>query len=187
MTPTPAKGAVDVLAHARAHPARLGSGRLICVDGPAGSGKTTIAEEIGRLAAAPVVRLDDLYPGWSGLFEVEAVVLDLLQPLAEGRPGHYRRYDWGAREHQERHQVDPAPVLVLDGVGAGNRAWRELVTTLVWVEAPRAERLERAVARDGERERDHLVAWMRDEDLLHADQGTREAADLLIDTGPGLP
>jgi uridine kinase len=160
---------------------------LICVDGPAGSGKTTVAQEIARLAEAPIIRLDDLYPGWDGLFVVDAVVLDLLRSLAEGRPGHYRRYDWITHEHQEARQVDPAPLLVLDGVGAGNRSWRDLITTLVWVEAPRAERLERAVARDGEHERDHLVGWMRDEDLLYAEQGTREAADLVIDTGAALP
>src|SRR5690606_19498388 len=46
----------------------LGDVRLVCVDGPAGSGKTTLA---GRLAEAldhaPVLHLDDLYEGWSGL------------------------------------------------------------------------------------------------------------------------
>jgi uridine kinase len=183
VTPVRADGAADVLAHARAHPPRLGTTRLICVDGPAGSGKTTIAQEIGRLVDAEVVRLDDLYPGWDGLLEVEAVVLGLLRPLAEGRPGHYRRYDWLAGEHQESHQVDPAPLLVLEGVGAGNRAWRDHVTTLVWVHAPRAERLERAVARDGEGERDHLLAWMRDEDRLYAAERTSAAADLVVDTG----
>lgn len=187
MTPPSADAAVDVLAHARAHPARLGTTRLICVDGPAGSGKSTLAREVARLAGARVVRLDDLYPGWDGLFAVDAVVLDLLRPLAEGRPGQYRRYDWPAEEHQETHTVEPAPVLVLDGVGAGNRAWRDLATTLVWVEAPPALRLERALARDGEGVRDRMVAWMRDEDRLYAEQRTRAAADLVVDTGPGLP
>jgi uridine kinase len=187
VTPVRATGAVDVLAHARSHPARLGTSRLVCVDGPSGSGKTTIALELGRLAEAKVVRLDDLYPGWDGLFGVDEIVLDLLRPLAEGQPGHYRRYDWIAEEHQESHQVDPAPMLVLEGVGAGNLAWRHLITTLVWVEAPRALRLERALDRDGDSEREHLVAWMRDEDRLYAEQRTGSAADLVIDTGPGLP
>ncbi|MBJ7451459.1 MAG: uridine kinase, partial [Blastococcus sp.] len=46
---------------------RLGGTRLVCVDGPAGSGKTTFA---GRLAAAlgddaELVHMDDLYAGWT--------------------------------------------------------------------------------------------------------------------------
>jgi uridine kinase len=182
VTPSPARGAAEVLEHARAHPARLGSTRLICVDGPSGSGKTTLARQVADLAGAPLVRLDDLYPGWDGLFAVEPVVLALLRPLATGRPGSYRRYDWHAQEHREEHRVDPAPVLVLEGVGSGNRAWRDRITTLVWVEAPAGERLARAVARDGEDAREHLLAWAADEERWYAEQGTRASADLVVDT-----
>ena len=42
--------AAEVLSLARSRPPTLGSGRLICVDGPAGSGKTTLAEEVASLS-----------------------------------------------------------------------------------------------------------------------------------------
>lgn len=176
--------AEEVLAHARARPARLGSGRLVCVDGPSGSGKTTLAGQVAGLADAPVVHLDDLYPGWHGLFDVDPHVLGLLGPLAQDTVGHYRRYDWLAGEYRETHHVDPGPLLVLEGVGAGNRPWRHLISTLVWVEAPADLRLARGIDRDGESERAHLVAWMRDEERLFAEQDTRARADLVVDTGP---
>lgn len=178
----PPTAAEDVLAHARSHPARLGPGRLVCLDGPAGSGKTTLAAQVSELSGAPVVHLDDLYPGWDGLFEVDAEVLGLLEPLAEARAGTYRRYDWVAAEYRETHLVAPAPLLVLEGVGAGNRAWRDLVTTLVWVAAPADVRLARSVERDGEAARAHLLDWMRDEERLFADQDTRAVADLRFET-----
>ena len=173
-----------VLAHARARPASLGSGRLICIDGPDGSGKTTLATEVADLSDAPVVHMDDLYPGWDGLFDVEPHVLGVLLPLTTDTPGHYRRYDWEAGDYLEAHRVEPTPLLVLEGVGAGNRAWRHLVTTLVWVEAPSQVRLGRGVARDGEGARDRWLTWMRDEELLFAREQTRAAADLLLDTAP---
>ena len=182
----PSLWAEDVLAHARAGPSRLGSGRLVCIDGPSGSGKSTLAGQVSALGPATVVRMDDLYPGWEGLFDVDPEVLGLLGPLAQDRAGTYRRYDWVAQEYQETRQVDPAPLLVLEGVGSGNRAWRGLVTTLVWIEAPAAVRLARGVERDGDAERAHLIAWMRDEDRLFADQDTRAAADLRFDTAPRL-
>lgn len=175
--------AADVVAHARSHPALLGACRLVCVDGPAGSGKTTLASQVADLSGATVVHLDDLYPGWEGLFEVERHVLDLLAPLAEGRPGHYRRFDWSAYEFAETREVKPASMLVLDGVGSGSRGWRNLVSTLVWVEAPEGVRLERGLARDGESVRERWVQWMRDEDRLFAQERTRAAADLLLATG----
>lgn len=178
MTSAPAD---RVLAHTRSRTATLGAGRLICIDGPAGSGKTTLAAAVAALTDAPVVHLDDLYPGWAGLFAVDAMVLDLLTPLSEGRPGHYRRWDWYAGEYRETRQVDPTPLLVLEGVGAGNTAWGDLVTTLVWVEAPPAVRRARALDRDGEGLLEHWAAWTADEERLFREQGTRARADLVVE------
>jgi len=173
----------EVLALVRSRPATLGTGRLLCLDGPAGSGKTTLAAAVAGLAGAPVVHMDDLYPGWDGLLRVDPEVLGLLRPLAAGRTGRYRRYDWSAGEYRETHEVEPGPLLVLEGVGSGNRAWRDLVTTLVWLEAPKEVRLERALARDGDGLREHWTGWTRDEERLFAEQGTRAGADLVVDTG----
>jgi uridine kinase len=177
-------GAADVVAHALGRPPTLGAGRMVCVDGPAGSGKTTLAADVAALTAAPVVHLDDLYPGWDGLFAVDRAVLDLLRPLAEGRTGRYRRWDWYAGAYAETRDVEPGPLLVLEGVGAGNRAWADLVTTLVWVEAPPEMRRARALERDGDGLLEHWAGWTRDERRLFAEQDTRARADLVVETGP---
>lgn len=174
--------AAEILALARSRPPTLGTGRLVAVDGPAGSGKTTLAAEVGSLAGAPVLHLDDLYPGWDGLPEVDPVVLGVLEPLAAGRSGRYRRYDWYAGSYAEAHEVEPAPLLVLEGVGAGNRAWAPLITALVWVEAAPDLRQARALARDGDALRDHWDAWTRDEARVFAEQDTRARADLVVRT-----
>ncbi|RNM11053.1 4-amino-4-deoxy-L-arabinose transferase [Nocardioides pocheonensis] len=174
--------AAEVLALARSRPPTLGAGRLVAVDGPAGSGKTTLAAEVGSLAGAPVLHLDDLYPGWGGLPEVDPMVLGVLEPLAAGRRGRYRRYDWCAGAYAEAREVEPVPLLVLEGVGAGNRAWAPLITTLVWVEAAPDLRQARALARDGDALRDHWDAWTRDEARLFAEQDTRARADLVVRT-----
>lgn len=174
----------EVLRHARAQPCTIGHGRLVCVDGPAGSGKTTLAAELAQLGGARVVHLDDLYPGWDGIFCFEPEVRRLLDPLAVGDTGYYRRFDWVAGEYRETHHVDPSPLLVLEGVGAGNRAWSTLITTLVWLEAPAEVRLARGLARDGAQMRNHWVQWMADEQVLFEEQQTRERAHLRYDTSP---
>ncbi len=165
----------------------LGGGRLVCIDGPAGSGKTTLATAVaGAVSGASVVHMDDLYPGWSGLGRVDAQLEDLLVPLGEGRPGSYRRYDWHAGEFAETVRVAPASLLVLEGVGSGAERFGELHTVLVWVEAPYAERLRRGIERDGDAFAPHWEQWARDEHDLFARERTRERADLVLDgTSPG--
>ncbi|WP_459973129.1 uridine kinase family protein [Nocardioides pyridinolyticus] len=161
---------------AGSRPPTLGTGRLICVDGPSGSGKTTLAEAL----EAPVVHMDELIEGWSGLRTVDAQLEGLLRPLAAGEPGRYRRYDWHAGAYAEVVTVAPAPLLVLEGVGAGSLVVADLMTTLVWIEAPLDVRMARGIERDGEAFAPHWEAWAAEEVEHFARHGTRERADLLL-------
>ena len=182
--PTPAA----ILELALDRPPTLGSGRLICIDGPAGSGKTTWAAGIAELAPdANVVHMDDLYPGWSGLPEVDAQLGDVLLPLAEDRPGSYRRYDWVAGEFAEQVVVDPAPLLIVEGVGCGASRFGSLATLLVWIEAPEPLRMERGIARDGDAFAPHWRQWAADEAAVFARERTRERADVHIDGAQPYP
>ncbi|QAY62374.1 uridine kinase [Xylanimonas allomyrinae] len=162
---------------------------LVVVDGPAGSGKTTLAAQLaprlgeGSCAEAPVVHLDDLYEGWEagpdgGAERLAAWVLD---PLSTGSTGRYRRYDWTRGAYAEEHEVPPAPFVVIEGCGAGARAVDAHPRLLVWVEADDAERLRRGLARDGHAQEAHWLAWMRDEAAHYARERTRERADVRLD------
>jgi uridine kinase len=186
--PTPGPTPAEIVSLALDRPPTLGSGRLICVDGPAGSGKTTWAAGIAQLVpGVSVVHMDDLYPGWSGLSEVDAQLGDLLRPLAEDQPGSYRRYDWVAEEFAERVVVDPRRLLVVEGVGCGTSRFADLVTLLVWVDAPVHLRMERGIARDGEAFAPHWEQWAVDEAEVFARERTRERADVRIDGAQPCP
>ncbi|MFP5345439.1 MAG: uridine kinase [Actinomycetes bacterium] len=166
-----------------------GRTRVVAVDGPSGSGKTSLAAELAeRLGGVAVLHMDDLYPGWDGLQEaVPLLVGQVLEPLSEGRRAVYRRFDWVAGEYAEEHEVDPSPVLVVEGVGSGARACAPHLAAVVWVEAPLALRFARGIARDGEGYRPHWERWARQEDEHFALEGTRDRADVLVDTSqPGV-
>lgn len=170
----------QVLAHAESSPPTLGSGRLICVDGLAGAGKSTLAGTLAELTGAPVVHTDDLLAGWRGLPGLGATLDELLRPLAQGRDSTWRRWDWHSSRWAEWHTVPPAPLLLLEGVGSGAAAYDELITTLVWIEADRDERLARGLARDGEAMRTHWLHWLEDEETLHRRDRTRARADVVL-------
>jgi uridine kinase len=168
----------------RAAPARLGAVRLVCVDGPAGSGKTTFA---GRLAAAlgpgaAVVHMDDLYAGWTLTGATARLAAGVLRPLAGGTPGAYHRYDWAARRFAAHPTPVPVPeVLLVEGCGSSPAHLDPWTTLRVWVEAPEELRLARGIARDGAEHEADWRAWQRTEARWFAADRTRERADVVID------
>lgn len=185
---------VDLLTQARAVAQRvervapaLGSTRLVLIDGPAGSGKTTLARHLSSVlsADAPVQTLhgDDMYEGWGGLPRLADVLIDqVIAPLAKGRPGEFRRWDWLTGARGERIAVPPRPVLVVEGVGVAMAAARVHASVVVWVEAPPEVCLRRGVERDGEAMRADWQRWQVAEQEQFAREGTRAAADVVITT-----
>ena len=177
-------------ARVRSAPPRLGRTRLVCVDGPAGSGKTTLA---GRLAAglgpgAAVLHMDDLYAGWTMTGAFARLAAAVLRPLAESRPGAYLRYDWRAGRFAATPTAVPVPaVLVVEGCGSCPRDIDPWATLRIWIEAPAQVRLARGVARDGAALEAHWLRWQRTEALAFHVQGTRERADVVLDGTAPLP
>ena len=184
----PQDAAAWVASQVLARAPRLGRVRLVCIDGPAGSGKTSFAARlVERLAADQVrvgtVHLDDLYEGWSGLEGSlwERLTAQVLGPLRSGAPGRYQRYDWVAGAFADWVDVPVPDVLVLEGCGAARQAAAPDAVLTVWVEAPAELRLARGLERDGEAMRDEWMAWTLREAAHFAREQTRARADVRLD------
>ena len=170
-----------VAARVLALPPSCGPVRVVAVDGPAGSGKTTYANALGAELDAQVVHSDDFPVEWSdgpGAW-FAALERQVLLPLGEGRVS---RYDWVRGRYTSWVRVPVAPVLVIEGVGTARRSAADLLAYTVWVEAPEETRLRRVLRRDGADLEPRWLEWFAAEAHWFAADGTRARADLVVDT-----
>ncbi|MEU9376811.1 hypothetical protein AB0D94_23985 [Streptomyces sp. NPDC048255] len=162
-------------------PPSLGPVRLVGVDGHAGSGKSTFAGRLAEaLGGAPVLHLDDVATheelfGWQ-----ERLRAQVLEPLAAGRPAHWAPYDWVERRFGAERVLEPAAVVLVEGVGAGRRALRPHLARLLWMETPRARSWGRGRERDGRELSGFWDGWERAELAHFADDPSRPFADILV-------
>ena len=169
-------------------PPLAGLTRVIAIDGPAGSGKTTLAAQLGaQLDGSFVLNTDQLYPGWDGLAEgSRRLVNDVLRPLSQGAAATVRPWDWSSKREGEPLPLPACATLIVDGAGCGSRAAAPFLSMIIWLEADPVLRQRRAVERDGEMFAPHWQSWATQERALFDREQTRERADLIIltDTDP---
>ncbi len=162
--------------------------RIIGIDGRSGSGKSFLAERLSALMAAPIIEIDDFvswdcFAGWWPRFDEQ-----VLAPLLAGRDARFQARAWQSDWYGSSlgaWKTQPwSPTVILEGVTCTRRDTIGRITYAVWVEAPAELRLARGLARDTEHTgKEELWArWMREEDEFFAADGTRERADLIVDT-----
>lgn len=140
---------------------------IVAIDGPSGAGKSMFADDLmaalaERGSPALLVRTDhfatwDNPVGWWPEMEDH-----VLRPFARGQEIGYRPIEWvrGAPVLGSPWVRRRQPLLVIEGVSSARRQISDRITCALWLDGGSAqERLERAVARDGEGTREHLERW----------------------------
>jgi len=150
---------------------------LVGIGGHGGAGKTSLARTI---TGAEIVRTDEFWDGRE--FELSRLRREVFDALTAGRTARFASFDWVAKEARGERVVAPAGIVVVEGVCALHRMFRDDYDLRVWVEAPRDVRLERGVARDGEAARSTWEEiWMPMEDRYVERDDPVAAADLIVD------
>jgi hypothetical protein len=104
----------------------------------------------------------------------------VVTPFAAGRDARYGVYDWTARRFATRRTAPAAPVVLLEGVGAGRRVLRPHLALTLWLEVDRPTARRRGMLRDGPDLAHFWTGWSAAEDRHFAADPTRPFADLLV-------
>lgn len=174
--------AVSAGAAIKRRPPRLGATRLVAVDGPSGAGKSTFAKTLAAQVNATLIPTDH-FATWDDPVAWWPRLEEVLTKIAHGQPGTYQMTDWseGFPRPGELRTVEPPEVLILEGVSAARKSIVDRLSYAVWVELEdAAERLERAVTRDGEQSRTHLARWQDFERGWFAVDRTKARADYVV-------
>ncbi|WP_344632190.1 hypothetical protein [Streptomyces glaucosporus] len=170
----------------RALPPSCGPVRLVAVDGHAGSGKSTLAGRLAEaLGGAPVLHLDDVASHDALFAWADRVLEQVVAPFSRGEPARHGVYDWVRRAFREERVLPPAPVVLVEGVGAGRRALRPHLACLLWMELPAGEAWARGRRRDGPGLADFWDGWERAEHRHFTADPSRPYANWLVRQHPG--
>jgi len=176
--------AIEVVQLIRSVTPNIGHTRVVCIDGPAGAGKTTLAAFIAqRMPHTQVIHMDDLYDGWTDALDeafTNRLIDDIMTPLIENRPISYLKYDWAAGEFGARINVPSCGVLVLEGVGSAQSAVRKHAALTVFIDIPPTIGAKRVKKRDGNLVAQRLPAWQLMEQKHFATDHTAAMCDVKI-------
>ena len=139
----------------------VGEVKILAIDGPAGAGKTTMAQALSlSLRNAPIVHMDQLYRGWDDALtpRVASILRDqILTPISQSKTGSYRGWDWLKDREGERVTISGHSHLIVEGVGSAQRVMRPFASTMVWIDISTHLGLTRVLERDRDKVKDFAL------------------------------
>ncbi len=156
---------------------------LIAIDGRAGAGKTTLAENLrakfANSQSVQVIHMDDLYDGWEN-----ALSEKLTKSLERIISAHLSRspididiFNWHTLCFDSVQHIDPTDLLILEGVGAGQEVVRTAGAPVYWLDIDSEVGIARVLKRDGEQIALHMNKWRELQEFHFLRDKTRENAE----------
>lgn len=164
---------------------------LVTIDGPTGSGKTTLASliESSLITAGEkvyTIHMDDLYDGWENALgnSLRDRILAIIKEANESSQITLPLYNWEQAAFGEPLTVSTPETLILEGVGSGQSAVRVFADISLWLDCPSEIALSRAIARDGVELSELLQSWQLQEVAHFLVEMTESAADYRVKSAP---
>ncbi len=164
----------------------IGKTHVICIDGRAGAGKTTLAAQLAKAFDGSIqIHMDDLYQGWTNALG-PALTQTLLEIIAAQRSSKALSlpiFDWNLGKFASSRVIPPCKILFLEGVGSAQRKVREFASTTIWLDIESEIGIQRVLERDGFQIENQMRNWQIAQESHFRSDKTRENAHFIVSTG----
>ena len=167
---------------------KCGQTKIIVIDGPAGSGKTTLAKSLsGLLENCPIIHMDEIYDGWENALSPKTsqdLVEWIINPLLESRSIEFVKYDWYLEKRIEKIVINLLKVLIIEGVGSSSFEISKHASLKLWIEVNKETGINRVLTRDGQQIQEQMKKWQSQESKFFIENNSKENSDIWIDGDP---
>ena len=156
---------------------------LIAIDGRAGAGKTTLAarffDELSVDKTVEVIHMDDLYDGWENA--LDEGLTKTLESIVNAHNNNVSIkidiFNWQLMSFDSKEEINPVDILILEGVGAGQKVVRDAGATLYWLDIDAEVGIQRVLNRDGNQIASQMKQWQISQEIHFIRDKTRENAE----------
>jgi uridine kinase len=156
---------------------------IIAIDGPAGAGKTTLAEHLTAALSlkykCTTLHMDDLYNGWDTPFDhhLTNALITACRAHQKSEKFSLSFFNWSKGEYGAATEYPPSDLLILEGVGASQAAIRPYLDASIWIDIDPALGLERVLHRDGDSISADMQKWLGKQEQHFLENDSQNVAD----------
>ena len=175
----------DLVQNVNSSSKKCGQTKIVVIDGPAGSGKTTLAKSLsGLLENCPIIHMDEIYEGWENALSPKTsqdLVEWIINPLLEDKSIEYLKYDWHLEQRIEKVVINNSKVMIIEGVGASVSEISKHACLKLWIEVNEETGINRVLTRDGLQIQEQMKKWQSQEFKFFIENNSKENSDVWID------
>jgi uridine kinase len=167
---------------------KCGQTKLVVIEGPAGSGKTTLAKSLsGLLENCPILHMDEIYDGWENALTPKTfhdIANWIISPILESKSIEYFKYDWILEKRIEKVVINLPKVIIIEGVGTSSFEISKHACLQLWIEVNEETGIKRVLNRDGLHIQEQMEKWQTQESKFFIENNSKENSDIWIDGDP---
>jgi len=122
--------------------------------------------------------MDDLYEGWANALGVHLTLAleTIVNAHQLNETFEIEIFNWESMNFDSTQRIEPVEILILEGVGAGQKVVREAGATVHWLDIDLEVGIARVLKRDGNQIAKQMKQWQIDQELHFMSDKTRENA-----------